>query len=72
MDGFNKHVELKLQAHNEDGFNKHGELKLLAHKEDGFTQGMIRTLRSMKVDECNHKLNKFIYRNKSRRIVRNN
>ena len=28
MDEFNKHVELKLQAHNEDGFNKHGELKV--------------------------------------------
>ena len=28
MDEFNKHVELKLQAHSEDGFNKHVELKV--------------------------------------------
>ena len=28
MDGLNKYVELKLQAHNKDEFNKHGELKV--------------------------------------------
>ena len=28
MDRFNDHVELKLQAYNEDGFNKHGGLKV--------------------------------------------